>query len=78
MKAGGKVKPYSSQRHTEKGQGTTDTRFMENRIETMEKMLHGEADAKVELRPGKGRIIIPGDWQPCSLTCGSSALRRVL
>lgn len=26
-------------------------------------MLHGEVDAKVELGPGKGRIIIPGDFQ---------------
>lgn len=41
----------------------TDTRFMEVKIEYKEKMLHREVDAKEELGPGKGRTILPGDFQ---------------
>jgi len=36
---------------------------VEIKIEYKEKMLHREVDAKVGLGPGKGRIIIPGDFQ---------------
>lgn len=28
-----------------------------------EKMFHGEVDAKVQLDPGKGKVIIPEDFQ---------------
>lgn len=28
-----------------------------------EKIFHGEVDAKVQLDPGKGRVIIPEDFQ---------------
>ena len=45
-----------------KGREATGTRFMEIKLEYKEKMLHGEVGAKMELSPGKGRII-PGDFQ---------------
>lgn len=46
-----------------KGREATDTHFVEIMTESKEKMLHGEVGAKVELGPGRGRIVIPGDFQ---------------
>lgn len=46
-----------------KGREATDTNFMEVKTESKDKVLHGEVDAKVELGPGRERIVIPGDFQ---------------